>query len=105
MPTALRSPCTTAWPSWDAPTSVPPRSITKHFVRYSLSLRPKQAKGVTGEQGTSRAEPLALKPGNDTLTLRFDSKPCEMHVVGSMRKNVRKPLAAEPLTFYRNRPP
>jgi putative protease len=78
--------------------------ITKHCVRYSLSLCPKQAKGVTGVQGTIRAEPLVLRHGNDTLTLRFDCKPCEMHVVGSMRKNVLKQLAAEPLTFYRRRP-
>jgi hypothetical protein len=78
--------------------------ITKHCVRYSLSLCPKQAKGVTGVQGTIRAEPLVLKHGNDTLTLRFDCKPCEMHVVGSMRKNVLKQLATEPVTFYRSRP-
>ncbi len=78
--------------------------ITKHCVRYSLSLCPKQAKGVTGVQGTIRAEPLVLKHGNDILTLRFDCKPCEMHVVGKMRKNVLHQLAAEPLTFYRSRP-
>ena len=78
--------------------------ITKHCVRFSLSLCPKQAKGVTGVQGTIRAEPLVLKHGNDTLTLRFDCKPCEMHVVGSMRKNVLKQLAAEPVTFYRSKP-
>jgi GNAT superfamily N-acetyltransferase len=28
-----------------------------------------------------------LKHGNDTLTLRFDCKPCEMHVVGRLRPN------------------
>lgn len=78
--------------------------ITKHCVRLSLSLCPKQAKGVTGVQGTIRAEPLVLKHGNDTLTLRFDCKPCEMHVVGKLRKNVLQQLVAEPLTFYRNRP-
>jgi hypothetical protein len=27
-----------------------------------------------------------------------------MHVVGAMRRNVLKQLAAEPLTFYRTRP-
>ena len=78
--------------------------ITKHCVRFSLSLCPKQAKGVTGVQGTIRAEPLVLRHGNDTLQLRFDCKPCEMHVVGKMRKNVLQQLAAEPLTFYRSRP-
>ncbi|MFY0104493.1 hypothetical protein ABTP95_22265, partial [Acinetobacter baumannii] len=38
-----------------------PLMITKHCVRWSLSLCPKQAKGVTGVQGTVRAEPLVLK--------------------------------------------
>ncbi|MBB5204931.1 putative protease [Inhella inkyongensis] len=78
--------------------------ITKHCVRWSLSLCPKQAKGVTGVQGTVRAEPLTLQHGEDLLTLRFDCKPCEMHVVGKMRKNVLQQLKAEPMTFYRQRP-
>ena len=81
-----------------------PLMITRHCVRWSLSLCPKQAKGVTGVQGTVRADPLTLTHGDDTLTLRFDCKPCEMHVVGAMRKNVLKALKAEPLTFYRARP-
>lgn len=85
-----------------------PLMITKHCVRWSLSLCPKQAKGVTGVQGTVRAEPLTLTHGEDKLTLRFDCKPCEMHVVGAMRKNVLKQLngqmKAEPMTFYRSRP-
>ena len=78
--------------------------ITRHCVRWSLSLCPKQAKGVTGVQGTVRAEPLVLQHGEDKLTLRFDCKPCEMHVVGAMRKNVLKELKAQPVTFYRTRP-
>jgi collagenase-like PrtC family protease len=78
--------------------------ITRHCVRWSLSLCPKQAKGVTGVQGTVRAEPLTLVHGDDRLTLRFDCKACEMHVVGAMRKNVLKAAKAEPLTFYRTRP-
>ncbi len=81
-----------------------PLMITKHCVRWSLSLCPKQAKGVTGVQGTVRAEPLTLTHGDDTLTLRFDCKPCEMHVVGAMRRNVLKQLKAEPMTFYKTRP-
>jgi hypothetical protein len=36
-----------------------------------------------------------------TLTLRFDCKPCEMHVGGAMRKNVLKQLKAESMTLYR----
>ena len=78
--------------------------ITKHCVRFSLSLCPKQTKGVTGVQGTVRADPLVLQHGDDTLTLRFDCKPCEMHVVGAMRPNVLRQLREQPMTFYRTRP-
>jgi putative protease len=78
--------------------------ITKHCVRWSMSLCPKQAKGVTGVQGTIRAEPLTLINGNEKLGLRFDCKPCEMHVVGRMRRHVLDQARAAPLTFYRTRP-
>ncbi|HTP74179.1 MAG TPA: U32 family peptidase [Burkholderiaceae bacterium] len=77
--------------------------ITKHCVRWSLSLCPKQAKGVTGVQGTIRAEPLTMTSGGDTLTLRFDCKPCEMHVVGRIKRHVLNESRAEPITFYRSR--
>jgi putative protease len=77
--------------------------ITKHCVRFSLSLCPKQAKGVPGVQGQVRAEPLTLVHGNDRLTLRFDCKPCEMHVVGPMRQNIANQVPAAPIHFYRNR--
>jgi putative protease len=59
--------------------------ITKHCVRFSLSLCPKQAKGITGVQGTVKAEPLQLINGREKLTLRFDCKACEMHVMGKMK--------------------
>ncbi|MBL8287145.1 MAG: U32 family peptidase [Rubrivivax sp.] len=78
--------------------------ITKHCVRWSLSLCPKQAKGVTGVQGTVRAEPLTLVQGNERFTLRFDCKPCEMHVVGRIKKSVLKQVPAAPVTFHRQRP-
>ncbi len=82
--------------------------ITKHCVRWSMSLCPKQAKGVTGVQGTVRAEPLQLVNGKEKLTLRFDCKPCEMHVVGRMKKSVMNQRAREmteiPMQFYRTRP-
>ncbi len=77
--------------------------ITRHCVRWSLSLCPKQAKGVTGVQGTIRAEPLTMTSGGDTLTLRFDCKPCEMHVVGNIKRHVLNDAKAQPLTFYRAR--
>jgi putative protease len=76
--------------------------ITKHCVRYSLSLCPKQAKGVTGVQGTVRAAPLTLVNGSEKLTLRFDCKPCEMHVVGKLKPAIAK--SAAPLKFYKTRP-
>lgn len=78
--------------------------ITKHCVRFSLSLCPKQAKGVTGVQGTVKAAPLQLVNGKEKLTLRFDCKPCEMHVVGKMKKSVLNQVAAAPIQFYRSRP-
>jgi hypothetical protein len=75
--------------------------ITKHCVRWSLSLCPKQAKGVTGVQGTIRAKPLTMVSGGDTLILRFDCKPCEMHVVGRIKRHVLGDTPAQPITFYR----
>ncbi|MBL8337778.1 MAG: U32 family peptidase [Rhodoferax sp.] len=87
--------------------------ITKHCVRFSLSLCPKQAKGVTGVQGTVRAEPLQLVNGREKLTLRFDCKPCEMHVVGRMKPGVAAQAQREralagaagvPVIVYRSRP-
>jgi putative protease len=82
--------------------------ITKHCVRWSMSLCPKQAKGVVGVKGTVKAEPLQLINGSEKLTLRFDCKPCEMHVVGRIKKGVLNQQAREaqavPLKFYRTRP-
>lgn len=82
--------------------------ITKHCVRWTMSLCPKQAKGVVGVKGTIKAEPLQLINGSEKLTLRFDCKPCEMHVVGKMKKAVlnqqAKLMQEMPLKFYRTRP-
>jgi putative protease len=82
--------------------------ITRHCVRYSLSLCPKQTRGVIGVHGTIKAEPLRLINGDEELTLRFDCKACEMHVVGRIKRNVLKQRAREmkvaPLRFYRTRP-
>jgi len=82
--------------------------ITKHCVRFSMSLCPKQAKGVTGVQGTVKAEPLTLINGKDKLTLRFDCKPCEMHVMGRIRPTVVQQRteadAGKPVHFYKTRP-
>ena len=59
--------------------------ITKHCLRYSVNLCPKQVKGI-------RPDPLALINGNDKLTLRFDCKRCEMHVLGRLSKHRTVPL-------------
>jgi putative protease len=81
--------------------------ITKHCVRYSLSLCPKQTIGVTGVHGTVRAEPMSLINGSEKLTLRFDCKACEMHVVGKIKRAVISQRAQEtqaiPMRFYRTR--
>jgi collagenase-like PrtC family protease len=86
--------------------------ITKHCVRFSLSLCPKQAKGVVGVQGTVKAEPLQLINGREKLSLRFDCKPCEMHVMGTIKNSVLQqtikslaPAPGEvPISFFPKRP-
>ena len=80
--------------------------VTKHCLRFSFSLCPKQAKGVTGVQGQVRAEPMVLTHGDEKLTLTFDCRTCEMHVVGRMKKHLlkRPPPGAMPITFHRRRP-
>jgi 23S rRNA 5-hydroxycytidine C2501 synthase len=54
--------------------------ITKHCLRFSFNLCPKEVKGI-------RPDPMTLMNGKEKLTLRFDCKRCEMHVVGKLRKN------------------
>jgi 23S rRNA 5-hydroxycytidine C2501 synthase len=93
-----------------------PVMVTKHCLRWSFNLCPKQAKGVQGVQGQVKAEPMVLVSGSEKLTLKFDCKPCEMHVMGSMRANIlRSPppslvQTAGPasglsaITFYAKRP-
>ena len=80
--------------------------ITRHCIRYSLSLCPKQAKGVTGVQGQVRAEPMTLINGSEKLRLEFDCKACEMHVIGKAKKHILKspPPVATALTFSPNWP-
>ncbi|WP_413675396.1 U32 family peptidase [Massilia cellulosiltytica] len=83
--------------------------ITKHCLRFSFNLCPKQAKGVQGVQGQVRAEPMTLVSGDETYTLKFDCKPCEMHVMGAMKPGILNspPPSAipySPLVFHRQRP-
>ncbi len=79
--------------------------ITRHCIRYSLSLCPKQAKGVVGVQGQVRAEPMVLLNGSEKLTLKFDCRACEMHVMGKMKKQVLKSITASvvPITLHPRR--
>jgi putative protease len=82
-----------------------PLMVTKHCLRFSFNLCPKQAKGVTGVQGQVRADPMTLESAGETLTLKFDCKPCEMHVVGKMRTKIfRSPVPSiVPLVFHPQR--
>ncbi|HRE16527.1 MAG TPA: U32 family peptidase [Rhodocyclaceae bacterium] len=80
--------------------------ITKHCLRFSYNLCPKQAKGVTGVQGQVRAEPMTLVSGNERYTLKFDCRPCEMHVMGKAKKHILNspPPSVVPVTFFKQRP-
>jgi putative protease len=62
--------------------------ITKHCLRYSFNLCPKEVKGI-------RPDPMTLQQGKDKLTLKFDCKKCEMHVMGKMRKH--RPISLIPV--------
>ncbi|MDF0604715.1 U32 family peptidase [Neisseriaceae bacterium TC5R-5] len=84
--------------------------ITKHCLRFSFNLCPKQAKGVQGVMGQVRADPMILQSGTESYTLKFECRPCEMHVMGKMKKSVLKSAppsdmpASAPLTFFKQRP-
>ncbi|MFA7351073.1 MAG: U32 family peptidase [Methylotenera sp.] len=80
-----------------------PLMITKHCLRFSHGLCPKEAKGVIGVQGTVTAEPMTLINGNDRFTLKFDCKPCEMHVMGKIRKPVLQMSAPQPVHFVQRK--
>ncbi|HOY70178.1 MAG TPA: U32 family peptidase [Methylotenera sp.] len=81
-----------------------PVMITKHCLRFSHGLCPKEAKGVLGVQGTVTAEPMTLINGNDRFTLKFDCKPCEMHVMGQIRKPVIQMGPPQTVQFFNKRP-
>jgi len=63
-----------------------PVMITKHCLRFSFNLCPKQAKGVTGVR--TKVAPMQLIHGDEVLTLKFDCKPCEMHIIGKMKGHI-----------------
>ena len=63
-----------------------PVMITKHCLRYSFNLCPKQAKGYTGVQ--NKVSDMQLVHDDEVLTLKFDCKPCEMHVIGKIKPHI-----------------
>ncbi|MCE5362464.1 peptidase U32 family protein [Pseudomonas anguilliseptica] len=63
-----------------------PVMITKHCLRFSFKLCPKQAKGVTGVR--TKVSDMQLIHQDEVLTLKFDCKPCEMHIIGKMKGHI-----------------
>ncbi|PMG50104.1 U32 family peptidase [Shewanella sp. 10N.286.52.B9] len=53
-----------------------PLMVTKHCLRYSFNLCPKEVEGI-------KADPMVLDIGKDRLKLVFDCLKCEMMIVGS----------------------
>ena len=64
-----------------------PVMITKHCLRFAFNLCPKQAKGNIKSW---KATPMQLVNGDEILTLKFDCRPCEMHVIGKMKNHIFK---------------
>lgn len=64
-----------------------PVMITKHCLRFAFNLCPKQAKGSIKSW---KATPMQLINGDEVLTLKFDCRPCEMHVIGKMKHHILK---------------
>ena len=63
-----------------------PVMSTKHCLRFSFNVCPKQAKGVTGVR--TKVSDMQLIHGDEVLTLKFDCKPCEMHIIGKMKGHI-----------------
>ncbi|QRM19984.1 collagenase-like protease [Dechloromonas sp. TW-R-39-2] len=61
--------------------------ITRHCLRYSFNLCPKEVKHL-------KSDPMTLVNGNEKLILKFDCKACEMHVIGKMKKGVKLNLGS-----------
>ncbi len=83
-----------------------PLMITKHCLRFSFELCPKQAKGVIGVKGQIKAEPMTLSNDKESYTLVFDCKPCEMHVMGKMKPHILKSappsiIPLQTITFHK----
>lgn len=61
--------------------------ITRHCLRYSFNLCPKEVKNI-------KPDPMTLINGSERLVLKFDCKACEMHVIGKMKKGVKLNLGS-----------
>ncbi len=61
--------------------------ITRHCLRYSFNLCPKEVKHL-------KPDPMTLVNGSEKLILKFDCKACEMHVIGKMKKGVKLNLGS-----------
>lgn len=60
--------------------------ITKHCLRFSFNLCSKQIKSELNLKGN--AQPMQLLHGDETITLKFDCKACEMHVMGAIKPHI-----------------
>src|SRR5690606_14179706 len=63
-----------------------PVMVTKHCLRFAFNLCPKQIRGELGLKGN--AKPMQLLHGDEPITLKFDCKPCEMHVMGKIKPHI-----------------
>lgn len=72
-----------------------PVMVTKHCLRFSFNLCPKQIKGELGLKGN--AKPMQLIHNDEVITLKFDCKPCEMHVLGKIKPHILQ--SAQPGSF------
>ncbi|MTH45988.1 peptidase U32 family protein [Intestinirhabdus alba] len=64
-----------------------PVMIAKHCLRFAFNLCPKQAKGNIKSW---KATPMQLVNGDEVLTLKFDCRSCEMHVIGRIKNHIIK---------------
>lgn len=67
-----------------------PVMITKHCLRFSFNLCPKQLKKELHLKGN--AKPMQLVHNDETITLKFDCKACEMHVMGKIKPHILNSL-------------
>ena len=72
-----------------------PVMVTKHCLRFSFNLCHKQIRGALGLKGN--AKPMQLIHNDETITLKFDCKPCEMHVMGKIKPHIFQ--SAQPGSF------